>query len=275
MPISGTFQTSERYVGYRPRDNTRNWGVGVEPDHGDRNTPDPGTPAPAPVPRLEGPPFLEDMVDVSRTPPYFPDADTETAPYDRADQHDAPTLPWGVRDNDRLRRLSGALHAAQKRVFPYQAATKVDRDYTTRNETRREQSLPPSPAAQGGPISGQALRALRGRNSLPVNNPGDPLTSFSGNYVRQGWNISRITNRRMARRGLSHTKRELHLNLATTATERPGMPGPYASPFSSVPVASVGPQRPATRREPRPWDEDQVEDFAADTGPSGYVSWGL
>lgn len=273
-PITGSFKTSERYVGYPQADNARNWGEGVDPRHVDRTLPDQGTPPPAPVHRLEIPPFIEDQVDLSRMPPAWPDADTETAPYDSPGQHDPATLPWGVRDDDRLRALSGRLHAAQARVLPSQAATTVAWDFTTRNETLREQSLPPSSAAQGGPISGQALRALRGRNSLPVNNPGSPDISFSGNYVRQGWEISRITNRRMPRRGISHTKRELHLNLADTALERPGQPGPYTSGFGSFARLNVGPTRPAQRREPRPWDEDVVTDYE-DAAAAGYSSWGL
>jgi len=273
-PVSGAFRTSERYVGYRQTDNARNWGEGVDPRHADRTAPDQGTPPPAPVHRLEIPPFIEDQVNLSRTPPAWPDADTETAPYDDPGQHEVSTLPWGVRDDDRLRTLSGQLHNMQRRVFPYQAATKVDRDFTTRNESLREQSLPPSAAAQGGPISGQALRALRGRNSLPVNNPGDPLTSFSGNYVRQGWEISRVTNRRMPLRGISHTKRELHLNLADTAMDAPGTPGPYSSPFQRFARLNVGPAKPGQRREPRPWDEDMVDDFG-DGAEGALPSWGL
>lgn len=282
-PISGTWRRSGRYVGYRPdaRGTARNWGVGADPDHADRSDLDPGTPPPAPVARLEIPTFIEDMADVHRTPPAWPDADTEsgdmagTRPVHQSlAQHDAPTLPWGVRDTDRLRQISGRLHAAQRRVFPYMMATRVDRSRDTVYESTRLQSLPPSAAAQGGPISGQALRALRGRNGLPINNPGDPEVSFSGNYVRQGWDLSRWTERKMWRRSITHTKRELHVNIAETGAEAPGMPGPYTSPFPSWARLRVGTAKPGARREPRPWDEDVVDDFTA-VEVTGYSSWGL
>lgn len=281
MAISGTWQASARAQTYRPGDTTRNWGEGVDPRHGVRPAVDASYPRPAPVHRLEIPPFIEDQVDPNRTPPAWPDDDTESGdyggsrpPHQTLAQHEGPALPWGVKDTWRLRQLSGVLHSRQRRRFPSQSATKVDRDFTTRNQTVREQSLPPSAAAQGGPISGQALRALRGFNSLPVNNPGDPDVSFSGNYVRQGWNISRWTDRRMPRRGLTHTKRELHLNLADVALNVPGKEGPYTSPFDSYPRLSVGPLRPGVRREPRPWDEDVADDFTDDGGTYGFVPVG-
>lgn len=275
MAISGSFRTSARYVGYRSdvRGNARNWGTGVEPDHGDRTDSPPGFPAPAPVHRLESPPFIEDMFDPSRTPPAWPDADTEsgdmagTRPVEQSlAQHDVPTLPWGVRDDDRLRRLSEAAHSAQKRVFPSQMATKVARGFLDRVESVRLQSLPQTPMGTGGVITGQALRSLRGRNSLAVNNPGTEDGPDTGNYVRQGWDLSRWTDRPMRRRGISHTKRELHVNVAETGIDSPGMPGPYTSPFPSFGSLRVGTARPGVRREPRPWDEDVADDFTAGGG---------
>ncbi|WP_301177236.1 hypothetical protein [Actinomadura geliboluensis] len=271
MAISGSFQTSARYVGYRPdaRGTARNWGTGVDPDHGDREVPH-GFPPPAPVHRLESPPFIEDMFDVSRTPPGWADADTETGDFhgtrpveQSLDQHDVPTLPWGVRDDDRLRQMSGRAHSAQKRVLPSQMATKVARGFADRIESVRLQSLPQTPMGTGGGLTGQALRALRGRNSLAVNNPGVEDGPDTGNYVRQGWELSRWTDRPMRRRGLSHTKRELHVNVAETGVDSPGLPGPYTSPFSSWGSLRVGTARPGVRREPRPWDEDVVDDFTA------------
>lgn len=275
MAISGSFKTSARYIGYRPdrRGTARNWGVGVDPDHGARDELPYGFPAPAPVARLEIPPFIEDMFDVSRQPPYYGDADTETADFHGTQpveasqaQHDVPTLPWGVPDNDRLRRMSGAAHSARKRVPPSQMATKVARGFADRIESVRLQSLPQTPMGTGGVITGQALRALRGRNSLAVNNPGVEDGPDTGNYVRQGWDLSRWTDRPMRRRSISHTKRELHVNVAETGVDSPGMPGPYTSPFSSFGSLKVGTARPGVRREPRPWDEDARTDFTADEG---------
>jgi hypothetical protein len=278
MAISGTFAASARPA---PRDNTRNWGEGADPRHSSIPMADEAFPRPVPVHRMEIPPFIEDQADPGRTAPAWADADTESGdfggtrmPHETLAQHDVPTLPWGVRDNDRLRQLSGRLHDLQRRVFPSQMATKVDRQHDERYSSPRLQSLPMSPMGTTGPITGQALRALRGRNSLAVNNPGSPDVSYSGNYVRQGWDISRWTERRMPRRGLSHTKRELHLNLASTALDSPGKEGPYSSPFASFPRLNIGPMKPGARREPRPWDEDVVDDFTGDEY-TGYGNWGL
>jgi hypothetical protein len=280
MAISGSFKTSARYVGYRPdvRGTARNWGTGVDPDHDDRTPGPPGFPEPAPVHRLEVPPFIEDMFNVSRQPPYYPDADTETAdfhgtrpPWQSMDQHEGPALPWGVPDNDRLRAASTQLHNMQKRRLPYQMATKTARGFMDTFESARLQSLPQTPMGTGGVITGQALRALRGRNSLAVNNPGTEDGPDTGNYVRQGWELSRWTNRLMRRRGISHTKRELHVNVAETGVDSPGMPGPYTSPFSSFGKLTVGVAKPAVRREPRPWDEDVATDYT-DSEYTGFWS---
>lgn len=279
MAISGSFRTSARYVGYRPdaRGTARNWGTGVEPDHDDRTPGPPGFPAPAPVARLETPAFIEDMFNPSRTPPSWGDADTEsgdmagTRPVEASlAQHEVPTLPWGVKDDDRLRRLSDTAHSAQKRILPSQMATRVARGFMDRIESVRLQSLPQTPMGTGGVITGQALRSLRGRNSLAVNNPGVEDGPDTGNYVRQGWDLSRWTDRPMRRRTISHTKRELHVNVAETGVDSPGMPGPYTSPFSSFGSLRVGTARPGVRREPRPWDEDVVDDFTADAA-AGFV----
>lgn len=253
-------------------DNTRNWGEGVDPRHATSLTPDVGTPPPNPHVKQQVPYFIQDMVDVTGEPPYWPDDDTETAQYDNVLQHDIPTLPYGVPDNDRLRQQSGILHSEKKRKSPSRTATMVARDFTTENESRREQSLPGS--RQDGALTGFALRALRGYNSLPVNNPGDPDVSYSGNYVRQGWDLSRLTTRRMPRRGLTHAKRQLHVNVAQTAIDTPGHPGPYSSPFRNFGNFSMGAQRPGVRREPQPWDQDVADDFTTDES-AHFNSWGL
>lgn len=253
-------------------DNTRNWGEGVDARHATSSAPDMGTPPPVSHVKLEVPAWIEDMVDLSREPPYWPDDDTETAQYDDVQQHNVAHLPYGVPDNDRLRQESGIIHSVKKRVMPYRRATMVARDFTTKNESIRLESLPQS--RQDGALTGFALRALRGRNSLAVNNPGNPDVSYSGNYVRQGWELSRVTNRRMPRRGLSHAKRQMHVNVAQTAIDTPGHAGPYSSAFSNFGNFAKGAQKPGVRREPQPWDQDLADDFSADETP-GYNSWGL
>jgi hypothetical protein len=277
-PISGSFKNSPKATGYVPKDNTRNWGTGVDPGHDRADMPDLGTPPPVRHAKLLPPEYIEDYYDPERDePPYFALKDQEPAHFDDPDQHDVETLPWGVPDNDRLRQISGRLHSIRRGAqWAYRTASMVDRDVTTRNVTERLQSLPPGGMPQqGGPITGGALRALRGFNSLPVNNPGSPDVSYSGNYTRQGWEISRWTNRRMGRRGISHTKRQLHVNVAATAIDTPPHPGPYSSPFASYGDFAVGMQRPAQRREPRPWDEDQVEDYSGEPDTGDFVVWGL
>src|SRR5690606_38479991 len=143
MPISGKWKQSPRFASYRPdaRGTARNSCVGVDPGHSDRTMPH-GHTLPAPVTRLEIPPFIEDMFDVSRQPPAWPDYDTEsgdmagTRPVHMSlAQHDVPTLPRGVPDNDRLRRLSHAAHSAKRRMFPSQTATMVSRGFQDKIET--------------------------------------------------------------------------------------------------------------------------------------------
>jgi hypothetical protein len=272
--LSGSLARSSA-ASYAPADNARNWGTGVDPGHQTADIPDLGTPPPIPYAYQEVPPHITDMVNPTAEPPYYPEIDQDgTTLYGEAAGHDVPTLPYGVRDDDTLRQLSGRLHSQNRGGMRAYTATKVDRDWTTRNESRREQSLGPTDPAQGAGLSGNALRALRGRNSLAVNNPGSPEVSFSGDYVRQGWDLSRITERRMDRRGLSHTKRELHLNLATTAVDTPPHPGPYSSPFRNFADLSKGAQLPWARREPRPWDEDTVSD-GSEQPVENFNSWGL
>lgn len=273
MPVSGSFAGR-----YRPSNNTRNWGTGVDPDHANPDLPDPGTP-PSTRGRLQRslavPEYVESYYGTREIidPPSGTPWDQEPAEYDDPNQHRAQTLPWGVPDNNRLRMLSGRLHSQGKGAqWAYRKATMVMRDYTTVNESKRLQSLPGVPQGTGGAISGQALRALRGFNSLAVNNPGSAEVNFSGNYVRQGWELSRWTNRRMPRRRITHEKRVLHLNLAAVAKDTPGQAGPYSSPFDNYGRFQVGTRAPAQRREPRAWDEDAVTDYSQDD-TSQYVQF--
>jgi hypothetical protein len=141
--------------------------------------------------------------------------------------------------------------------------TKVFRDWTQTFETARTQSLPP-PADGSGGATGEARRALRGFNALALNNPGSPEENYSGNYVRQGYEISRWTNRVVRRQGLTHTRRPIQVNLANVAHETEPLDGaeysPYGSPFVSVARVISGIATPVQRREPRPWDEDATVD---------------
>ena len=268
--ISGTFKTSARYIGYRPpADNSRNWGTGVDPDHGRSDLPDLGFPSPVePAFRNWTPPYLEDYFDPAADDlPYLPQREQEPA------GHDVPSVPSGYIRDDASQAANGAARMVGRGANTSVGRPTGRRDYGETNVTEMRRSLPPL-RGEPGPLTGQALRALRGRNSLEVNNPGSPEVSFSGNYVRQGQEIYRLTNRPMPRRGLSHTKRPLYVNVAATAIDSPGVESPYSSAFSSAPNMSVGPPVPFLRRQPRPMDEDAVQD-GTELYEEPITRWGL
>lgn len=148
--------------------------------------------------------------------------------------------------------------------------------------TPRLQSLDLATDDQSASATGAARRALRGFNSLKQNNPGSAEVNYSGNYTRRGWEISRLTDRPMPRRKLTHDYRPVYVNTATIAHVTNGPQGqnysPYGSPYRSVARVTSGTERPMARREPRPWDESAITDgsedmYAQDT--SQYSSWAL
>lgn len=271
-PISGSFKGSSNYVGYRPSaDLSRNWGTGVDVDHNRTDQPDPGFPGPAHPPYVQWvPPYIEDFFNPAADDlPYLPAREQEPK------GHDVPGVPSGYIGDDESQAKNN-----QARSVNLGANTSVGRPTGQRSfgETNRSPLTESLPPARGeGEVTGQALRALRGRNSLAVNNPGSPEVNFSGNYVRQGRELSRLTNRPMPRTDLTHTKRALHLNLAETAGNRPGVESPYSSSVASTPVMSVGAVFPFMRRQPRQWDEDVVRDGTEVDydETSDYQSWGL
>lgn len=158
----------------------------------------------------------------------------------------------------------------------------VMRSFTQTFASPRIESLPPQTDDASAGATGEARRALRGFNSLAQNNPGSPTENYSGNYIRQGREQFRWTDRAMPNRTLTHTERPIYLNVAQTAHVTSGPQGanysPYGSPYDSVASLNVGTARPMVRREPRQWDESIRTDgsegqYAADT--SQYSSWGL
>lgn len=236
-----------------------NWGTGSDPGHlNEAWGKDQGFPA------LTNP-------NVPEVPPLIADAKVyEEGQYNDAYEHE-PSSHDGYQGHD------VNLGATLKNT-----ANMVMRSVTQTFSSARLQSLAPSPGESGGTYSGQALRALRGRNSLTLNNPGSPDVNFSGDYIRSGYEITRVTDRRMPNRTLKHTKRPIHLNLATTAIETKGPQGanysPYSSPFTSVSTQNVGTAWPMQRRDPRPWDESIVSDGSEYTYQEDWSqmqSWGL
>lgn len=272
--ISGGFKESPAYSGgeearaWQPR---QNWGTGVDPRHISGDQPDLGFPAPvAQRHPVTVPAALEDMFNLSAMPPTFDNPDHEPK------GHDVPAAPWGVSDA-RSQEVNNALRqAAAGPNLLARTATKVSRGWSQTYSSERTRSLPPAPSS--GPVSGPALRSLRGRNSLAVNNPGTE-EGGGGNYTRQGYELNRWTPRRMPRRGLTHTKRELHLNLASVAQATDAHEGddysPYSSPFQGgVSRFTSGPASQMMRREPRPFAETDISE-GDESDMAGYTGWGL
>lgn len=283
MPITGSWKNSPAATGgetqrnFQPRNN---WGDGVDPRH-DVATPhtqwsDADPTMVYPDFHVEVPPFLEDSFNISYIPPTFPPEFSEP------DGHDGiQTAPWGVTDQ-RSQVTNNAARSADRGMAKWAVRRHtIGRGSTETFDSQRTQSSEAPQTDLPGP--GQAERALRGKNALALNNPGNAETNFSGNYTRAGWEQHRWTNRWMPRRTLSHTKRMLHLNLATTAMPSAAPQGdsynPYTSPFDGRTTQMVAKrQKTMARREPRPWDEDITTDGSAGTfqsDTSQYNSWGL
>lgn len=283
MAFSGQWKNSpaaqqgEAFRKFTPREN---WGTGADPDHSERTGHDVWSDMPwqdptTPKFQQEVPAEIEDTYNVSRIPPTLP------SPWDGEPKgHDGiNTAPWGVGPwrSQETNNIARETDKGMPRAF--QTRETVMRGITQTYDRQRRQSLPWKTG--DNPTAGQALRALRGRNSLDVNNPGDPEVNFSGNYRRQGWEQVAFTNRWMPRKTLTHTKRALHLNLAATAVPSAAPQGdaysPYTSPYDGRTTSlSVGTQKGVERREPRPWDEDTRTD-GTETGDDSwqYGRWGL
>lgn len=256
-----------------------NWGTGVDSGHANPQWgSDQGFPALKNPPMPETPTHIEDNFDPETAEsPQIPYQDREpsghgglgTPPRNRGDLYDVIASDTARHEDNRGATLKNSMPMVMR---------SIDQTFAT----PRTQSLPPSTGNGGTGISGQALRALRGFNALGENNPGNAETNFSGNYTRTGYEISRLTDRKMRRRTLRHTRRAIHLNLASLAQETKPQSGsnysPYSSPFNgAVGRVSSGISRPMMRREPRPWDEDVTTDgteqYYADT--SQMNAWGL
>lgn len=125
------------------------------------------------------------------------------------------------------------------------------------------------------PISaGSRVAVLRGRNSLPENNP----DGFRVGQRVQRWQERKIPMSKLRR----HDLRPLHVMTAAAPNDSPapvGIDQPTAgislSPFSSNVYSRTRlSQSPLARRVPRPWDEDVVNDGSPAEDPPFNV-WGL
>lgn len=277
-PVSGAWKRSPRTTGaYVDRVGAyrRNWGTPVDPDHLTSEQPDPGWPAPVPRPPGEStwvPPFLEDFFDPSGDPlPYFPEAEREP------EGHDGPNVPNGGVREPKASRVAHEARSVYRGADTSRDRPRVMRQWDQTHQSEMRQSLPPTPmGVDGGSLTGQALRALRGDNSLALNNPGDPAVNFSGNYSRQGNELYRWVDRKMPMNTITPTLRVLHGNWAAGDRVTDPVESPYTSylPGGAGLTAGVGPQSPYQRREPRPWDEDVVRD-GSEQDDEQFYSWGL
>ncbi len=256
-----------------------NWGTGVDPGHSDAAWgSDQGFPALTNPVVPDVPTGVVDAYDpmgVNASPYLLPD---EREP---SGHNGTGTPPRSSNEYDEI-ASDTRRHQENFGAMLRHRVDMVMRSVTQTFATPRIPSLNPQTDDASAGATGEARRALRGFNSLAENNPGSPTENYSGNYIRQGFELSRITDRAMPNRTLTHTERPIYLNVASTAHVTSGPTGtnysPYGSPFRSVAALNVGTSRPMVRREPRQWDEsartDGSEDmYAADT--SQYSSWGL
>lgn len=275
MAYSGNYVRTATVVS--KRDTRTNWGTGVDPDHAqgrwgsDQGTPTPTTPPGNPVP---------DAV-IDRYNPVGVNANPSLAPFEHEPKgHEGTGQP--PRSHNRYDEIASDTTRHDEN---FGAMLRRTVEVTMRSISQvfgnpRVESLPPYPNDGTATATGEAARALRGRNSLALNNPGNPEINFSGDYIRQGMEIVRINDRSMPRQPLTHDFRPIYLNVASTANVTQGPNGenysPYSSPYASVADVSMGTSRPMARREPRMWDETVVTD-GTEGGyrTSEFSSWGL
>jgi hypothetical protein len=267
MAFSGRFVlTATNNDNYESRNN---WGTGVDPGHSDGAMgTDQGFPA------LTNPyvPSTPDNV-LDSYDPSGVNASPNMLPADREPSGHAGTGSPSRTSN----KYDEIASDTRRHEENYGATLKGTEPMVMRSVTQTFgspliESLPTATDDASASATGEARRVLRGFNSFAQNNPGSPTENYSGNYIRRGKQLFRFTDRRMERRGLTHEKRPVYLNVATTARVTNGPQGvnysPYGSPFTSVAKLTSGPARPMARREPRQWDETAVTDGSE----SGYAS---
>lgn len=266
MAITGSFKSSAEVYGLRESSRgpgRANWGTGVQPGHmGTEGAPAGQELLHAPVMDTV-PSEIEDPWTVT-DPPTGPAADFEPSGHEGIG-----TVPAYI-----PARRADVLNAAARsidrgaNVHRQGIASAVARDSTESIYNAVVPSLPVGGDRGDTAISGNALRALTGRNSLAPNNPGSPEVNFSGDYLRRGGELVRYTDRNLGTHGwLNHTKRPLHSNEADGAKNSGPSQGRYGSPFSNFADLASGPGQSLLRREPRPWDEGDIQDG----GSAGYA----
>lgn len=272
MAITGSFRTHAEV--YALRESSRgpgraNWGVGVAPGHlGTEGAPVGQGPSHAPVYDTV-PSEIEDPWTVSDPPTGAP------ADYEPPGHEGIGTVP-ALTPGRAADALNGAARSIDRgaNVHAQGRASAVARDASETLYAGVWLSLPVGGDRGDTNISGNALRALTGRNSLAPNNPGDPAVNFSGDYLRRGGELVRLRDRNLGTHGwLAHTKRPLHQNEATTAKNTSPGQGRYGSPFTNFGDFASGAGTSFMRREPRPWDEADIQDGSADTYTDDAVQY--
>jgi hypothetical protein len=117
------------------------------------------------------------------------------------------------------------------------------------------------------------VRAMRGKNSLPENNP---------DGYRVGQRVQRWYQRPIPMHYRHHELRVVRTKLADSSRQNfpPAGNNRYSSPFANIVSGRKRTQQgPVQRRTPRPWDELAVADTSAemadDASAQGLRGWGL
>lgn len=187
--------------------------------------------------------------------------------------HDAELGPAGAGRSYRGNRDAGnAARSRDRNAGRARLLRRQELDEGTR-ETERLEVLPSQDAGR--------VRAFRGDNSLPDNNPdGDG----AGGPVRNGLRVRRWYHRRIPQSGShwSHELRTIRVRLAESAGQRPPLEvgNRYSSPYAQIVNAKRRTQQgPMVRRSPRPWDETAATDGSEEADYSasgqGLTGWGL
>jgi hypothetical protein len=183
-------------------------------------------------------------------------------PIDREpEDHESGTVQRGGQDPQTARVTAYEAHmidrgAANVHHFaePIERATR-DTYRTQRIEADRATSM-----------SRTAL--VRGRNSLPENNPDGPPP--------QGHYVMRWIDRQFTRRGIKQDMQPLRPYRAAVSQATPAGESVYSSPYARLANArQLKLTTPQARRVPRPWDDTDVVDGTADpqyTDPQ-YWTW--
>lgn len=236
-----------------------NLGAGARREHLTPVEPGPTTGFPEPTPTLPPTPaYLYAVDDFMLPPPMLApvplDREPESHSYGGADR--GRTLIEG-------QRLAAAAHEAD-----FGAATVHHFDDPIQRATRDVYHTQRIEADRGVSMSRMAL--VRGRNSLPENNPDGPPD--------QGHYVMRWIDRQFTRRRIHPDMQPLRPYRAAVAAQAPepaqGQANAYTSPFMRLATARLRKlTTPEIRRVPRPPDEYAQTDGTEDPQYSQPVYW--